>query len=288
MTTVLTDGDKPVWILQGSFGRATVNFISRPLVAHAHSQYQFLFKLGGSDCAFRIGAQDCTLSSERAICLNPWVEHAKGGSDDQPSLILSLVIEAPWLRTRLQLGENGTANIFPEPLVVVTPDVHHHVERIAAAITNHLVAQDDGCMSILEDLVTALGRDFADPALTAAITPSGRPVDFRIHKALSFIKHTSLANPTVAHVAAQVGLSRSRFFEQFRRCMGVSPQHYIDWVRMSHAIQLLGTSDKPLSDIAAQLGFEEHSHFTRFFSQHMGVPPSEFRRHSVVLNKHAG
>jgi AraC family transcriptional regulator len=284
MTTLPTDGDKPVWILQGDFGRATVNFISRPLVAHAHSQYQFLFKLGGSDCDFRIGPLDCTLSAERALCLNPWVEHAKASTNDQPSLILSLVIEAPWLRAQLQLREHGPAHIFPEALVVVTPDVRHHVDRLSAAITNHLLAQDDGCMSILEDLVTALGRDFADPALTQSIVPSGRPVDFRIRKALDFIKHTSLRNPSVAEVAAQVGLSRSRFFEQFRRCMGVSPQHYIDWVRMSHAIEMLGASDRPLADIASDLGFEEHSHFTRFFAQHMGVPPGDFRRRSVTLN----
>jgi AraC-like DNA-binding protein len=261
-----------------------VNFISRPLVAHAHSQYQFLFKLGGSDCHFRIAGEDCMLTAERAICLNPWLEHAKSASDETPSLILSLVIEASWLRTRLHLANGSTANIFPQHAVVVTPDVRHHVDRIAAAITNHLVAQDDGCLSILEDLITALGRDFADPTLTAGMTPSGRPVDFRIRKALDFIKHAPVANPSVALVATQVGLSRSRFFEQFRRCMGVTPQHYIDWVRMSQAIRLLGASDKPLADIAAELGFEEHSHFTRFFAQHMGVPPSEFRRHSVNLS----
>jgi AraC family transcriptional regulator len=284
ITTVPHDVDKAVWILQGDFGRATVNFISRPLVAHAHSQFQFLFKLGGSDCHFRIAGEDCMLTAERAICLNPWLEHAKSASDETPSLILSLVIEASWLRTRLHLADGSTANIFPQHAVVVTPDVRHHVDRIAAAITNHLVAQDDGCLSILEDLITALGRDFADPTLTAGMTPSGRPVDFRIRKALDFIKHAPVANPSVALVATQVGLSRSRFFEQFRRCMGVTPQHYIDWVRMSQAIRLLGASDKPLADIAAELGFEEHSHFTRFFAQHMGVPPSEFRRHSVNLS----
>jgi AraC family transcriptional regulator len=284
MTFQSNDGDKPIWILRGEFGRATVNLISRALVEHAHSQYQFLFKLGGSDCGFRVGARDCMLSNDRALCLNPWVEHAKSSADDQASLILSLVIEAAWLREQLELREHGPADIFPEPLVVITPDVRHHVDRLAAAITNHLVAEDAGCLRILENLVTALGRDFADPALTGSIVPSGRPVDFRIRKALDFIKRAPTANPTVAQVAAEVGLSRSRFFEQFRRCMGVSPQHYIDWVRMSHAIRLLGASDRPLADIADELGFEEHSHFTRFFAQHMGVPPSEFRRHSVMLD----
>ena len=52
---------------------------------------------------------------------------------------------------------------------------------------------------------------------------------------------------------------------------------------MTLAIKLLTTSTRPLIDIALELGFEEHSHFTRFFTQHMAVPPSEFRRHSVIV-----
>ncbi|WP_156992353.1 hypothetical protein [Paraburkholderia oxyphila] len=65
------DSGKPVSILQGDFGHATVNLICRPLVAHAHAHYQFLFKVGDADCGFRVGAQECTLTGERAICLNP-------------------------------------------------------------------------------------------------------------------------------------------------------------------------------------------------------------------------
>jgi AraC-like DNA-binding protein len=78
-------------------------------------------------------------------------------------------------------------------------------------------------------------------------------------------------------------MSRSRFFEQFKRCVGAPPQHYIDLVRIRLAVQAIGASDGPLISVSEALGFKEPCHFSRFFTQHVGVSPSEFRRHLVRL-----
>jgi AraC family transcriptional regulator len=36
-----------------------------------------------------------------------------------------------------------------------------------------------------------------------------------------------------------------------------------------------------LIELADQLGYQNHSNFTRFFTQHVGVSPSEFRRQTA-------
>jgi AraC family transcriptional regulator len=36
-----------------------------------------------------------------------------------------------------------------------------------------------------------------------------------------------------------------------------------------------------LADISDELGFASQSHFSRFFSEHLGLPPGEFRRRAV-------
>jgi AraC family transcriptional regulator len=275
--------NKSACILQGPFGRASVNFTRRALVAHAHAQYQFLFKLGGSDSYFRIGDAPHVLSDGGAILINPWESHSKTDSTNNPSVVLSLVIEVDWLGSALELPLSRETRIFPSSSVICTPDVRHHVDRLSAAIANPSVAGQEASQAILQDLLRAVVRDFANPALTMCFRSSGKSADFRIRKALDYISANVEANPSVATVAAYVGMSRSRFFEQFKNCVGIPPQHYIDWTRMSAAIKLLTSTTRPLIDIALELGFEEHSHFTRFFTQHMAVPPSEFRRNSIVV-----
>ncbi len=275
---------KSACIVQGPFGRASVNFTRRALVAHAHAQYQLLFKLGGGDSYFRIGDAPHVLGDGEAILINPWESHSKADSTHHPSVVLSLVIEVDWLGSVLELPLSRETRIFPCSNVICTPDVRHHVDRLSAAITNPSVASQDASQAILRDLMRAVVRDFANPALTMGLRASGKPADFRIRKALDYINANVDENPTVATVAAYVGMSRSRFFEQFKNCVGIPPQHYIDWTRMTLAIKLLSSTTRPLIDIALELGFEEHSHFTRFFTQHMAVPPSEFRRNSVVVH----
>ena len=78
-------------------------------------------------------------------------------------------------------------------------------------------------------------------------------------------------------------MSRSHFFRQFKRSIGVSPQHVIDQERIAYALKALGSSSVMLSKLSAELGFSAPAHFTRFFVQHLGCTPSQFRRSLLVL-----
>ena len=48
--------------------------------------------------------------------------------------------------------------------------------------------------------------------------------------------------------------------------------------RIEQARRLLVESDAPLFEIAARVGFADHSHFTRTFRRRFGIPPGEYRR----------
>jgi AraC-like DNA-binding protein len=51
---------------------------------------------------------------------------------------------------------------------------------------------------------------------------------------------------------------------------------------------LLSTTNRPLIELADELGYGNHSNFTRFFTQHVGVSPSEFRRQTITTPDHTG
>jgi AraC-like DNA-binding protein len=275
------DHGTPIWILQGRFGRATVNLTERGLVEHAHSEYNILFKLGGADTAFRYSGQELALDDGAVLLFNPWGPHAKLANAGAPTLILSLLIEPDWLVRVLAAAPPRLDRLFPNPRELISTEVQLHANRLAAAISSTMTTSADACEDLLVDLVDAVTREYADPAMERDVLASARPIDYRIRKALAYIHDHALENPKVEDIARMVGLSRSRFFEQFRRCVGASPQHYIDWARMAVATRWLSTSDRPLIELADELGFSAHSHFTRFFTQHIGVSPSEFRRQTM-------
>lgn len=273
----------PIWILQRDFGRATVNLTDRPVVEHAHQQFNMLFKLGGADTEFRSGTAPLPLDDHSVLLFNPWVPHLKLANDGRPTMILSLIIEPSRIDRELERQGLRAGLLFPNAREPIGDDVRINAERLAAALPRQMFHPEEECEALLTDLVDSVVRAYISPETARTGAMRARPIDFRIRKALTYIHEHALENPKIDDIAGMVGLSRSRFFEQFRRCVGASPQHYIDHFRMKIATRWLSTTDRPLVELADELGFCAHSNFTRFFTQHLAVSPSEFRRQTSNL-----
>jgi AraC-like DNA-binding protein len=74
-----------------------------------------------------------------------------------------------------------------------------------------------------------------------------------------------------------MGLSETKFRQQFLKKFGISPRTYLTKVRLAEACRLLVTTELPLSDVALRTGFYDQSHFSNQFSKRYGVPPSKYR-----------
>ena len=274
--------ETPIWIVTGDFGRATVNVTDRALVEHAHQQFNMLFMLDGAETAFRTGTLDLPLDPSSVILFNPWVPHLKLANEGEPTMILSLVIEQSWIDRVLEARGLRSGLVFPNILEHMTPAVQLAAQRLAGAISRGLCDSVEDREQPLMELIDAVVAAYIAPEAAAVVT-GGRPIDFRIRKALLYIHDHAHENPRIDEIARMVGLSRSHFFEQFRRCVGASPRHYIDHIRMSAAMRWLSTSERSLVEVADELGFGAHSNFTRFFAQHMAVSPSEYRRQTFAV-----
>ena len=83
---------------------------------------------------------------------------------------------------------------------------------------------------------------------------------------------------SLEYIAAEFGLSVSHFSRAFRISTGLPPHQWLLRQRVRAAKQLLTVRDLPLSEIAISAGFANQSHFTRVFSEVVGVSPGVWRR----------
>ena len=87
-------------------------------------------------------------------------------------------------------------------------------------------------------------------------------------------------------LAALVGLSPSYFSRSFYKSFGSTPHRYIVHCRILRAQELMLASQLPLTEIALTVGFADQSHFSRRFTQVVGMPPGAFRAsNSRVANR---
>ena len=91
--------------------------------------------------------------------------------------------------------------------------------------------------------------------------------------------HDNLAQKlTLAEIANHLHVSPRHLSRLFADFAGISPAAYIERARLDKAQRLLLKSDKPLKEIAREVGFDEIAHFNRVFSRGLGTPPGEFRK----------
>jgi AraC-like DNA-binding protein len=83
---------------------------------------------------------------------------------------------------------------------------------------------------------------------------------------------------SVADYAAQLGMSESRFSRFFRRATGNTFVDFVNRVRVNRACQLLMETDRTITHICYEAGFNNVANFNRRFLEIKGMTPSEFRR----------
>lgn len=64
----------------------------------------------------------------------------------------------------------------------------------------------------------------------------------------------------------------------FRKEMGIRFTEYLNNKRLSQALELLKTTDQPISTVCLDVGYSHYGYFTRLFRKRYGMTPSEARK----------
>lgn len=270
-------------ITHGAFGRVALLDMDRSLVRHAHPHCHVLIKADGADTQFAVGDNLVKLTDQQAVLINTWEPHAYVHYKERPrTIILALYIEPTWLKSfRPNWAASGAPGFFDKPAGEVSP----RIRRLAMDLATIMLA-DPGASSeqeqLLSDLMISVIERFT-PWRTvsrrlADIDRNRDRFDWRIRRAVNLIR----VQPQVAHdvdsLAKEAGLSRAHFYRLFERSTRMTPHVYLNLLRMELAVKSVVHSDESLSAVSDNLGFSAPGHFSRFFRDHAGVNPSEFRQ----------
>ncbi|GII79328.1 transcriptional regulator [Sphaerisporangium rufum] len=90
---------------------------------------------------------------------------------------------------------------------------------------------------------------------------------------------------TAAELAAAAGRSRFAVYRSFHAVYGMAPSDYQRQLRLRAARGLLAAGRSP-AQAAAEAGFADQSHLTRWFTRCYGVTPGAYRRAAGVGTSH--
>ncbi len=91
-------------------------------------------------------------------------------------------------------------------------------------------------------------------------------------------KTQTVGLPTVKYFADKVFLSPNYFGDLIKKETGKTAQEYIQNKLIDVAKEMIVGTDKTVSQIAYDLGFQYSQHFNRIFKKNVGYTPSEYRK----------
>ena len=103
----------------------------------------------------------------------------------------------------------------------------------------------------------------------------------RLHAAIAHVAKHYLRPIPESEVALLCSMSPSRFCREFKSAYQMTFVEYLANYRMKQAKRLLANPSMPVADVAAAVGFNDPSYFTRVFRRQEGISPSEYRAASV-------
>jgi AraC-like DNA-binding protein/mannose-6-phosphate isomerase-like protein (cupin superfamily) len=81
---------------------------------------------------------------------------------------------------------------------------------------------------------------------------------------------------SISQMCKHSRMSRTLLFQEFKSLFKMSPTQYLIELRIANAFKLL-ISNKSISEIAMECGFQDANYFTRQFRMRAGVSPREYR-----------
>ena len=116
-------------------------------------------------------------------------------------------------------------------------------------------------------------------------TPLVRPLphgDAVVRRAEEWLRDNFRTGEAVGQVVARAaerdGIPERTFKRRFKAATGVPLIDYLQNLRIEHGKQLLETSDLPVEEISAEVGYADASFFRRLFKRLAGLTPAAYRR----------
>jgi AraC-like DNA-binding protein len=116
-----------------------------------------------------------------------------------------------------------------------------------------------------------------DEASLESLGRTRRDSRVRMQRLKRFIERHAFEPVTLHDMADELGLSPFTTVRAFRAATGTTPYAYLLELRFQRALRLLAKRADPIASIAQQIGFDQHPHFTRWFTRRAGMSPTAYR-----------
>ena len=105
-------------------------------------------------------------------------------------------------------------------------------------------------------------------------------IDTHFEQVLTYINEHFTENISTESISKKFAFNKCHFCRKIKSQTGMSFVRYLNQLRMDLACSLLTTTDKPITMVAVECGYNDLNYFSRKFHEFYSMTASEFRQQS--------
>ena len=257
-----------------SVSRTDAEASAHPRVMHAHDDLVEIVLVRGGESRYFVGGMPYDARRGDLFIYNSRVVHDEPSGPDRPVASFSLALgglSVPGLRENALIPDDAS------PVCPLTEAQTVRLERLYDVLYSELTAgNDDGAHHLLMALLT-LVQQF----LAAAAQDGNRGENVFAQRIKDYIDRHFAEDFSLQSMADALHVSPYYLAHVCKDVTGYSPLQYVLRRRIGEAQTLLITTELPVTRIAAQVGYDNPSHFNAQFSKAVGMSPRTFRKEYV-------
>lgn len=152
--------------------------------------------------------------------------------------------------------------------------IHKYIEGLLFYFENPSLVNDDILILKLKEIILLLSQTQNAEAIQVILSQLFSPATYTFKQ---IIEANLFLQVSIEELARKTNLSLSSFKREFSKLYNDSPASYIKSQRLERAAELLLASDKRITDIAYDCGFNDLASFTKSFHDKYKVTPTNYR-----------
>lgn len=208
------------------------------------------------------------------------IEHPLGGGDVCTVFSVSAFVLQDLIGEGLQgddFHEHQPFGINHQSITPLTSLKHHTLVRTAKNLSGeNILGFEEAVMSFLKSLFDQSGS--LKKSYKAAAKKTTREARRElVNRTILFLNSNFQRNFTISRLAAEVYSSPFHLARVFHNETGLTLHGYISGLRLKTALRALREKSIPITELALDLGYSSHSHFSSKFKQSFFLSPKEYR-----------
>ena len=249
---------------------------------HSHAGFEILFLLNGASAYEFSGQGAVALHGGHFLVVPPGLVHRGLHDMRSPCTICGLALTASrpsgWKTTTFDESDlrrlRRTLDAAGHKAHPFSPALRWVVRQLMEETSKYGVNPDRAVAGIaLRALICAVLVE----VMRQILVPATEPKEF-VAAAIAYLQRHVQEPVRMDDLVRHVGFSRARMFDMFKAQTGLTPNDYLQRLRIEKAQERLRQTDLSVTEIALATGFSSGQYFSTVFARYKGVSPTDFRK----------